>query len=70
MSAKESVDSLFDRYLDICNSGDPETCGDLVESLDDNTCKELYDRLAADERTNQKLVKPLLYNYQTQKFRW
>lgn len=64
------VQILFDKYVALCEKNDAEGCGDLVQHEDDDTCKALFDKLSTDERTKDKLVKPLWYNYQTQKFRW
>lgn len=65
-----SVNELFDKYLALCEKDDVEGCGDLVVELEDSVCKELYEKLVIDERTKNKLVKPLWYNYRTQKHRW
>ena len=51
------VEKLFEDYLKLCQQDDVVGCGDLVQKED-------------DERTKDKLVKPLWYNYQTQSFRW
>lgn len=60
---------LFNKYVELAEKNDPEACGDLVVELDDQICNDLYVLLAKDERTKNKLVKPLWYNYRTQKFR-
>lgn len=64
------IEKLFEDYLKLCQQDDVVGCGDLVQKEDDETCKALYEKLSADERTKDKLVKPLWYNYQTQSFRW
>lgn len=64
------VEQLFKQYVALCEQNDPGACGDLVQHEDDETCKELYQLLLQDSRTKDKLVKPLWYNYNTQKMRW
>lgn len=63
------VSQIFEKYVELCLKDDAAGCGDLVQELDDETCDELYKMLVNDERTKNKLVRPLWYNYNTQKMR-
>ncbi len=65
-----SLQELFDKYLELVEKAGPAECGDLVQDLDDDVCKALYDKLLADPRTKDFLVKTHWYNYNTQKMRW
>lgn len=65
-----NIQELFDKYLNLVETAGPVECGDLVSDLDDEVCKELYNKLVSDPRTKDFLVKSLWYNYNTQKMRW
>lgn len=60
---------FFEKYLEAIEKG-PAAAGELVVDLDDATCKALYEELLKDDRTKDKLVRPLWFNYKTQSFRW
>lgn len=66
----DKVQALFDKYVSLCEKDDVVACGDLASEQDDETCKALYDLLIKDERTKDKLVKTLWYNYNEQRMRW
>lgn len=64
------MDEILKKYIIFCNLNLPAEAGDLVQHLEDETCKVIYDRLVSDPRTKNNLVRALLYNYKTQKMRW
>jgi hypothetical protein len=65
------LNQIFEQYVRACEEEHGAIkCGDLVRNLDNETCKELYKLLAADERTKDKLVRCLWYNYDQQSLRW
>ena len=66
----EKVEALFNKYIELCKTDDPVACGDLVYNEDDETCKALFEKLRVHPETKDKLVKPLWFNYITQKMRW
>lgn len=65
-----TIEQLFAKYLELIRTAGPVECGDLVRHLDDATCKQLFDKLAAHPTARNMIVKPLYYNYTTQAFRW
>ena len=66
----DKISKLFNQYVELCEKNDPEACGDLVHDESDEVCKALYMLLSKDERTKDKLVKTLWYNYNEQRMRW
>lgn len=64
------IDELFNKYVALCEQDDVVGCGDLCRDQSDEVCKALYTLLVSDERTKDKLVKTLWYNYDTQQMRW